>query len=115
MITIKDLKACSMFCPLGIDVTPTFSWVLTGTGRDETQSAYRLTVSSTRSKADSGAGDTWDSGRISQDNTTDVVYEGNLLSSKTTYYWFVEIWSGGQPFKSEVKEERIFHRVTREV
>ena len=91
-IVMTDLKVCSMDLPLGIDETPIFSWVLTGSGRGEGQNAYRIVVASTYEKAAAGIGDVWDSGKVISDNHIDVAYAGNALTSKTTYYWTATTW-----------------------
>lgn len=99
-VTMTELKVCNMKVPLGIDITPTFSWILSGTGRDEKQSAYRITVSSTKELAGAGTGDVWDSGKVSSPDTVDIAYEGKALASRTTYYWTAESFASGRTVKS---------------
>lgn len=91
-IVMTDLKVCNMDLPLGIDENPVFSWVLTGRGRDEGQTAYRVVVSSTYEQAAAGTGDVWDSGRVESGSSIDIAYAGEALASKTSYYWTATSW-----------------------
>lgn len=103
-VTISDLKVCETSNPVGIDTTPTFSWVLSSDGYDKSQTAYKIIVSSTRELAEAGRGDLWYSGKVSAENNYDVEYAGQDLQSKTTYYWTVEVWdeTGKSIGKSEI-------------
>ena len=76
--------------PLGVhDAHPRFSWKLsTGDRRGARQTAYRITVSTTRH----GKADLWDSGRVRSDATTQVTYRGQPLASRQRAWWHVEIW-----------------------
>ncbi len=76
--------------PLGVhDAHPRFSWKLaTGDRRGARQTAYRITVSTTRS----GKADLWDSGRVRSDAMTQVTYRGKSLASRQRAWWHVEIW-----------------------
>ena len=91
-ITVSDLKVCSFEEPLGVDITPAFSWTVTGTGWGEKQTAYRIVLSTTEQKAAAGTGDVWDSGKVASDETVDIAYGGKALASRTAYYWRVTVW-----------------------
>jgi hypothetical protein len=96
-IKIINLKVCSLKEPLGIDKTPTFSWILSGNKRGECQTAYRIILASTSDNALNGIGDIWDSGKVTSSFTVDILYTGAPLASKSTYYWSVFVWdSEGQ-------------------
>lgn len=96
---ISDLKVCALDTPLGIDETPVFSWILTGDGRAQEQSAYRIVLSTDAG----GSNVVWDSGKVSSKDSIDIVYPGNALTAKTTYYWVAEVWCGdGESVKSDV-------------
>lgn len=102
-ITMNDFRVCSLKEPIGIDTQPVFSWILSGSGRDQSQSAYRIRVSSTRALAEAGTGDIWDSGRVDSADSFDIKYEGKDLTSKTTYYWTAESFVGRESVKSDVQ------------
>ena len=92
-LSINDLKTEYHTNPKGIDVLkPRFSWVLTGKGRNRTQTAYRILVSSSEKKLSNNQGDIWDSKKITSNNTNQIEYKGKILSSHTTYYWKVKVW-----------------------
>ena len=91
-LVVSGLNICYLKEPLGIDKTPIFSWKLRGSARGSAQTAYRIYVSSEASRLASNRGDLWDSGKITSDKTTDIIYDGRALNSKNTYYWKVEVW-----------------------
>ncbi|MCW3052237.1 MAG: hypothetical protein JWN14_1407, partial [Chthonomonadales bacterium] len=75
-----------------VNLTPHFSWVVPGLGRDERQAAYRIRV------AESGATQTkleifrWDSGKVNSDRSTAVAYAGPALKAEHGYFWQVQTW-----------------------
>lgn len=79
--------------PLGIHTTsPRFSWILRSNRRGQIQSAYRILVARSKQKLDRNIADKWDSGRIASDNSVNVPYEGQPLTSGEKCYWKVRIW-----------------------
>ena len=79
--------------PLGIDtLTPGFSWVVNDSDRGEYQTAYQIIVASSLANISSNIGDKWDSGKITSSDSTNVKYEGSVLSPKTRYWWKVRTW-----------------------
>ena len=89
--TLPVQLRCNYFDnPLGLhDPAPRLSWQLsTGDRRGARQTAYRITVSTTRN----GAANLWDSGRVRSDATTQVVYRGHPLGSRQRAWWRVEVW-----------------------
>ena len=78
--------------PAGISKTPKFSWIMNSSGKDRSQSAYRILVSSTLEKLNSDEGDLWDSGKVSSDKSTSIAYAGSALSGSSGYYWKVKTW-----------------------
>ena len=53
------------------------------------QSAYRIRVAEGR---EDFSVPVWDSGKILSDKNAFVVYEGDSLRSRSTYYWQVKVW-----------------------
>ncbi len=103
-VTMTDLTVCGLEQPLGLDLNPAFSWVLTGQGRDESQAAYRLRVSSTAALAEAGEADVWDSGRVESPDTLDIAYGGSPLATRTAYYWTAESFlADGSSVRSQVQ------------
>lgn len=93
ILTVSDLKVNNLTSPLGIDTTPTFRWLNHADGYGKAQSAYRIIVASTPEKAAAQEGDLWDSGKVSGENNYDISYEGAALTSRTPYYWAVQVWN----------------------
>ncbi|MFD4636109.1 family 78 glycoside hydrolase catalytic domain [Lentzea sp. NPDC058436] len=79
--------------PLGVDAKrPRFGWVLGSSAPGQRQGSYQVLVASTRALADAGTGDVWDSGRVDDERSVDVVYGGPALTSLTGYHWRVRVW-----------------------
>jgi len=83
--------------PMGIDVTPRFSWDVTDPRRGAVQSAYQILVASSEAGLAQNQGDIWDSGKIDSDQSIFVTYAGPALESQKRYFWKVCTWdSDGQ-------------------
>lgn len=92
---VEHLRCEQMREPQGIDLSsPRLSWQLTGEGRGQVQTAYRILVASTRELLDQYQGDLWDSGRVETDRSLLVKYQGRTLSSHQRCYWKVRVWNG---------------------
>lgn len=92
VFTVPTVKVNETSVPIGIDTTPVFSWIPSADAYDQSQTAYRIIVSSTMAKAESGEGDLWDSGKVKSQFCCSVPYNGANLASHTTYYWKVTVW-----------------------
>lgn len=89
---ITNLKVNNLVEPLGIDTTPTFRWVNHMAGFARSQSAYQIIVASTAEKVAAHDGDVWDSGKVVSNLNYDIVYGGNALTSRTEYFFAVQVW-----------------------
>lgn len=79
--------------PLGIDETaPRLSWIVTSDVRAAKQSAYQILVAGSREELDADKGGLWDSGKVSSDDTAQIVYAGKPLASRQSCYWKVRVW-----------------------
>ncbi len=82
--------------PSTIDVLcPRLSWideVSSDKVRGESQSAYRICVSSSKEKLLNGKADIWDSGMIHSSDSYLVSYKGPKLQSTKDYWWKVKVW-----------------------
>ncbi|WP_413432678.1 family 78 glycoside hydrolase catalytic domain [Crateriforma spongiae] len=85
--------------PLGIDQeSPRLSWIVQSDQRNQSQSAYRILVASTKQHLVNDKGDLWDSGKVDSDQTLFVTYQGVPLKSRQRCYWKVRVWDGdGRP------------------
>ena len=81
--------------PFNIDEThPQFSWIITSDKRNQTQSSYRIMVSSSPLNLSHNRGEFWDSGSVTSNETIHHEYGNNNLKSNTLYYWKVIIRDG---------------------
>src|SRR5271165_6325212 len=90
-VRVVDLRCEYRHNPLGIDeVQPRLSWrleALNSAVRGLQQSAYHIVVASTENLAAAGHGDLWDTGRVSADQSVQIVYAGKPLTSTSRVYW----------------------------
>ena len=90
-LQIQQLRVEYLENPKGIDITtPRFSWVLNGDGYNRMQSAYKITVSS--SKDFTQDSNVWNSGKIVSNQTNQISYNGKTLISGAKYFWNVTVW-----------------------
>jgi alpha-L-rhamnosidase len=98
----KKVYATGLTCeylvnPLGIDVPqPRLSWKVEQTGdapKNQVQKAYQILVASSSEKLAANRGDVWNSGKVSSNQSIQLVYEGAHLQSMQRYWWKVKIWS----------------------
>jgi alpha-L-rhamnosidase len=79
--------------PLGIDATsPRMSWIIASNRRGETQTAYQILVASSPKLLGEDKGDLWDSGKVSSDESSQIIYAGNPLVSRESCFWKVRTW-----------------------
>ncbi|KAJ7049557.1 bacterial alpha-L-rhamnosidase-domain-containing protein [Mycena amicta] len=88
-ITLSSLLVENQAEPLGIDVSPRFSWQLGSSVRSVTQTCYRLTLSASAP----GGSEVWDSGVVPSSNPYLAPYAGPPLSSDQQYFWTVSVVS----------------------
>ncbi len=92
-ITIQNLRCEYLKAPMGIDAAqPRLSWVLDSAQRGDRQTAYEILVASDSAILDSGKGDLWDSGKVKSDESTQIVYQGKPLGSRSDCFWMVRVW-----------------------
>ena len=75
--------------PLGMDESaPRFSWQMENLSKERgyRQTAYQLAVS------DESGKEVWNSGKIQNDRSLNIVYEGVPLKPTTRYRWKVNVW-----------------------
>ena len=97
-VAFCDLKPIELRCeysdePLAVQTSkPRLSWILESNERNQKQTAYQIQVSTTPDTLASNQPDQWDSGKVSSDQSIQIVYTGSALQSDTTYYWKVQVW-----------------------
>ncbi len=78
--------------PIGIESTPEFSWKLESQEYNQTQTAYQIVVAESKFKLKLKQY-VWDSGKVNSDTSVGILYTGDSLEAKKSYYWDVTIWN----------------------
>ncbi len=97
-VSAGNLKPVALRCeyrsnPLGIDeAQPRLTWRVESGERGQKQTAYQILVASNEKLLRAGTGDLWDSGKISSDQSVNIVYSGNPLASRQQCFWKVCVW-----------------------
>lgn len=89
-VVVKNPLTENQKNPLGLDVTPRFSWQLVSAKRNVIQSAYEIRVSD--ASASLSKGNLWSSGKVNSDQSLFVEYGGKPLQSGKKYYWQVRVY-----------------------
>ncbi|HXB09354.1 MAG TPA: family 78 glycoside hydrolase catalytic domain, partial [Puia sp.] len=91
---VVDMRCEYRLNPLGMDeANPRLSWGMESNVADQYQSAYRILVASSKALLDKGIGDWWDSGKIRDSESINIVSGGRALEPFTRYYWKVMVWN----------------------
>ena len=92
-LTPANLQCEYRVNPLGIDAwPPRLTWQVQSVERDQRQTAYEIIVASDEKSLGQNIGDLWDSGKIPGDQTINVEYAGQTLSSREVCFWKVKVW-----------------------
>ncbi len=92
-VSVSDLRCEYRKDPIGIDTAqPRLSWVLESKERGVLQSAYQVIVADDPQLLEKEQGNLWDSGRISSDQSAQVVYGGKSPASWQKCFWKVRVW-----------------------
>ncbi len=92
-IKVTRLRCEYLVNPLGIDQSlPRLSWIIESDRQGTYQSARRVRVASAPELLAAGQSDLWDSGRIEDDRSVHICYEGMPLTSRQPCHWQVQIW-----------------------
>lgn len=91
-----ELRCLFIENPYGIDVTnPDLSWIINMSNpkaRGIRQTAYQIMVASSIDLLKANNADMWNSGKITSDQMSQVVYAGKALQSSQQYWWKVRCW-----------------------
>jgi alpha-L-rhamnosidase len=91
-LSAVDLRCEYLSSPLGLDeLHPRLTWRVESSERGERQTAYEILVASEVGKIDSP--DLWDSGKVTNSQTVNVVYSGKPLTSRQLCFWKVRAWN----------------------
>jgi alpha-L-rhamnosidase len=98
-LQVTQLRCEYLVNPLGIETTrPRLSWISESPRRGARQSSYQVLVARSREALVDGAGELWDSGKVTSDQSVNVVYGGQPLGCGERAWWAVRLWDAdGQP------------------
>ncbi|MFR9496275.1 MAG: glycoside hydrolase family 78 protein [Rikenellaceae bacterium] len=90
---VASLKCEYRTNPLGINVEqPRLSWKLESKRRNTMQSAYEISVASSKRGIGSAKSEIWNSGKVVSDESIQIEYKGRPLISGERVYWSVRVW-----------------------
>lgn len=79
--------------PLSIEAArPRLSWIIDDNRTGACQGAYRVLVARCAERLQEGQADLWDSGKIASDQSVNVAYDGEPLTSCERVWWTVKVW-----------------------
>lgn len=92
-IRVKRLLCEYQDKPLGIDhPAPRLTWTLESPVRGQNQTAYRVLVARSIKALHAGRGDLWDSGKVELNQSVNIIYAGDVLTSGQRCFWKVKVW-----------------------
>ncbi len=96
---VVQLRTEHLIEPIGIERShPRFRWLLESKERSQLQTGYQILVASSLEKLEANRADKWDSGKVTSDNSVEVVYAGAELASGERCYWKIRAWDrNGKP------------------
>ena len=90
---IYDLRCEYLNNPLGLDcLSPRLFWKMQNERRGARQSAYQIMAASSPDNLKKGNFDLWDTGKVQNDISTHIPYQGKPLSSGVQVWWTVRVW-----------------------
>lgn len=93
-ISLTNLQCEMLSNPEGIDVVqPRLSWQIKSDVNEVEQTIYHILVASTKEKLDANDADLWDSGKVNSNQSINVIYKGQKLTSRKEAYWKVKVWT----------------------
>lgn len=92
-LQVQSLKCEYQKNPIGVEtLKPRFSWQLKAENNNRKQTAFQIIVASDEALLSEKDADTWNSGKVSSEESVFVEYEGVPLISKQRYWWKVRVW-----------------------
>ena len=92
-MTVTSLECEELVNPIAIDNRcPHLSWILNSETRDKRQTAYQVLAASDESLLTEEKADLWNSGKVDSQESVQVPYQGEGLSSRSLVYWKVRVW-----------------------
>ncbi len=71
---------------------PRLEWLVASDAPAQRQTGFQIQVGSDAKLLRSGKADMWDTGKVDSGVTSQIVYEGKVLTSRQRCYWRVRVW-----------------------
>ncbi len=92
-IVVTNLQCEHKVNPGAINTAaPQFGWQLQSLQRNVMQTAYRILVATNPQLLQKNIGNTWNSKKISSDQSIQILFNGKKLNAATKYFWKVQVW-----------------------
>ncbi|MFV5690106.1 glycoside hydrolase family 78 protein [Flavobacterium sp. ZT3R25] len=105
-ISVTNLRCEMLNDPEGIDVVqPRMSWQLKSDVNDLKQTAFQIIVASTLENLNANKADLWDSGKVENNESVNIIYNGKRLENRQNAFWKVTVWTN----KGEIKSNGSAH------
>ncbi|OYX82155.1 MAG: alpha-rhamnosidase [Flavobacteriales bacterium 32-34-25] len=105
-ISVTNLQCEMLNNPEGIDVVkPRLSWQIKSDANDVKQTAYQIIVASTLENLNANQADLWDSGKVTSNESVNIIYNGKKLGDRQNAFWKVTVFTN----KGEIKSATTAH------
>ena len=105
-ISVTNLQCEMLNNPEGIDVVqPRLSWQIKSDVNDVKQTAYQIMVASTLENLNADKANLWDSGRVTSNESVNIIYNGKKLEDRQNAFWKVTVFTN----KGEIKSTENAH------
>ncbi|WP_269237622.1 glycoside hydrolase family 78 protein [Flavobacterium flavigenum] len=105
-ISVINLQCEMLNNPEGIDVLkPRLSWQMQSDVNALKQTAYQILVASTLENLNANKADLWDSGKVTSDESVNIIYNGKKLKDRDNAFWKVIVSTN----KGEIKSASTAH------
>ena len=94
LLVVNQLQCELLDAPLAIDNTsPHFSWKMSNKQNGAASIAYQILVATELYKLNEQEADLWNTGKVMDESSNGIVYQGKPLVTRSLAYWKVRVWN----------------------
>ena len=94
LLVVNQLQCELLDAPLAIDnTTPHFSWKMSSKQTGAASIAYQILVATELDKLNEQEADLWNTGKVVDESSNGIVYQGKPLATRSLAYWKVRVWN----------------------
>ena len=94
LLVVNQLQCELLDAPLAIDNTsPHFSWKMSNKQNGAASIAYQILVATELDKLNEQEADLWNTGKVVDESSNGIVYQGKPLATRSLAYWKVRVWN----------------------